>query len=135
EGRGGNQSARPRGEDEARQPRKDEARGHGAERRLRPRRQGPRQISQDDPAETVKRVLVRIEDAIGSLALLVMVVLPLAEIVSRRVFSRGIPASGPIVQHLTLWVGFLGAAIAARDGKVLALAARTFIPPRTPGRS
>ena len=57
-----------------------------------------------------------------------MVVLPLAEIVSRRVFSRGIPGSGPIVQHLTLWVGFLGAAIAARDGKLLALATGTFIP-------
>jgi tripartite ATP-independent transporter DctM subunit len=57
-----------------------------------------------------------------------MVVLPLAEIVSRRMFSRGIPGSGPIVQHLTLWVGFLGAAIAARDGKLLALATGTFIP-------
>jgi C4-dicarboxylate transporter DctM subunit len=57
-----------------------------------------------------------------------MVVLPLAEIVFRRAFGRGIPASGPIVQHLTLWVGFLGAAIAARDGKLLALATGTFIP-------
>ena len=74
------------------------------------------------------RVLARVEDAIGSLALLVMVVLPLAEIVSRRAFSRGIPGSGPIVQHLTLWVGFLGAAIAAREGKLLALATGTFIP-------
>ena len=73
-------------------------------------------------------VLARSEDAIASFALLVMVVLPLAEIVSRRVFSRGIPGSGPIVQHLTLWVGFLGAAIAARDGKLLALATGTFIP-------
>src|SRR5207248_9574928 len=73
-------------------------------------------------------VLARLEDLVASLALLVMVVLPLAEIVSRRVFSRGIPGSGPIVQHLTLWVGFLGAAIAARDGKLLALATGTFIP-------
>jgi tripartite ATP-independent transporter DctM subunit len=73
-------------------------------------------------------VLARIEDAIASLALLVMVVLPLAEIVARRALGRGIPGSGPIVQHLTLWVGFLGAAIAARDGKLLALATGTFIP-------
>lgn len=64
-----------------------------------------------------------------------MVVLPLAEIVSRRVFARGIPGSGPIVQHLTLWVGFLGAAIAARDGKLLALATGTFIPRGTPRRT
>src|SRR5207249_4787922 len=51
-----------------------------------------------------------------------------AEIVFRRAFGRGIPGSGPIVQHLTLWVGFLGAAIAAREGKLLALATGTFIP-------
>ena len=71
----------------------------------------------------------RIEDAFASLALLAMVLLPLSEIVSRRAFGRGIPGSGPIVQHLTLWVGFLGAAIAAREGKLLALATGTFIPP------
>ena len=65
----------------------------------------------------------------AALALLTMVVLPLAEIVARRLFGRGIAGSGPIVQHLTLWVGFLGAAIAARDGKLLALATGAFIPP------
>jgi C4-dicarboxylate transporter DctM subunit len=68
------------------------------------------------------------ENLLAGLALLAMVLLPLAEIVSRRVLGRGIPASFPIVQHLTLWVGFLGAAIAARDGKHLALATGTFIP-------
>jgi len=76
----------------------------------------------------VKRVAAVLEDSVASLALLVMVVLPLLEIVWRRAFGTGIPASGPIVQHLTLWVGFLGAAIAARDGKLLALATGTFIP-------
>jgi len=76
----------------------------------------------------VIRRLAIVEDLTGSLALLVMAVLPIAEIVSRRFFGRGIPASGPVVQHLTLWVGFLGAAIAAREGKLLALATGTFIP-------
>jgi C4-dicarboxylate transporter DctM subunit len=92
-----------------------------------PRASGPDRLR--DSRLRVSAVLGRVEDLIGSLALLVMVLLPLAEIVSRRVFSRGIPGSGPIVQHLTLWVGFLGAAIAARDGKLLALATGTFIPP------
>jgi C4-dicarboxylate transporter DctM subunit len=72
-------------------------------------------------------VLRAAEDLIGSCALLVMVLLPLSEIVARRFFGRGIAGSGPIVQHLTLWVGFLGAAIAAREGKLLALATGTFI--------
>ena len=58
-----------------------------------------------------------------------MVVLPLARDRRRGVLAAAFPASGPIVQHLTLWVGFLGAAIAARDGKLLALATGTFIPP------
>jgi len=75
----------------------------------------------------VKRALDRLEDSFASLALLVMVVLPLSEIIARRFFGRGIPGSGPIVSHLTLWVGFLGAAIAAREGKLLALATGTFL--------
>src|SRR3954453_17166625 len=74
-------------------------------------------------------VLARLEDALGSLALLVMVLLPLSEIVARKAFGRGIPGSGPIVQHLALGLGFLCAAIAAQDGKLLALATGTFIPP------
>ncbi|HMB82362.1 MAG TPA: TRAP transporter large permease subunit, partial [Vicinamibacterales bacterium] len=77
----------------------------------------------------MKRAAAALEDSVASLALLVMVLLPLLEIVWRRAFGTGIPASGPIVQHLTLWVGFLGAAIAAREGKLLALATGTFIPP------
>jgi tripartite ATP-independent transporter DctM subunit len=74
--------------------------------------------------------LTTLEDGIAALALAAMVVLPLAEILSRRVFGVGVPGSGPFVQHLTLWVGFLGAAIAAREGKLLALATGTFVPHR-----
>lgn len=64
----------------------------------------------------------------ASLALGAMALLPLSEIFLRRFFGIGIPGSGPFVQHLTLWVGFLGAAIAARQGKLLALATTSFLP-------
>ena len=47
--------------------------------------------------------------------------------VARAVQDRD-PGSGPFVQHLTLWVGFLGAAIAARDGQLLALATVDVLP-------
>jgi len=57
-----------------------------------------------------------------------MVALPLTEIIVRRVFGVGVPGSGPFVQHLTLWVGFLGAAVAAREGKLLALATGSILP-------
>ncbi len=57
-----------------------------------------------------------------------MAILPLLEIAWRAAFQAGIPGSGPFVQHLTLWVGFLGAALAARQGKLLSLATGAFIP-------
>ncbi len=77
-------------------------------------------------------ILTALEDGIAALALAAMVVLPLAEIIVRRFFGVGIPGSGPFVQHLTLWIGFLGAAIAARDGKLLSLATGAFIPAGRP---
>ena len=76
------------------------------------------------------RLLATVEDGVASLALAAMVALPLLEIVVRRLFGVGVPGSGPFVQHLTLWVGFLGAAIAAREGKLLALATGAAVPAR-----
>jgi tripartite ATP-independent transporter DctM subunit len=78
----------------------------------------------------VIRLLATIEDGVAALALAAMVVLPLLEILVRRVLGVGLPGSGPFVQHLTLWVGFLGAAIAAREGKLLALATGAAVPER-----
>ena len=63
------------------------------------------------------------EDSLSVFALLAMAVLPLLEIALRMFFSTGIPGSAVWVQHLTLWVGFLGAAIAARKGELLSLSA------------
>ena len=76
------------------------------------------------------RLLSTLEDGVAAAALAAMVALPLVEIVVRRVFGVGVPGSGPFVQHLTLWVGFLGAAIAAREGKLLALATGAAVPVR-----
>jgi C4-dicarboxylate transporter, DctM subunit len=78
----------------------------------------------------VIRLLATIEDGVAALALAAMVALPLLEILIRRAFGVGLPGSGPFVQHLTLWVGFLGAAIAAREGKLLALATGAAVPKR-----
>jgi len=59
----------------------------------------------------VSRLLARVEDAVSTVALTAMAVLPLLEVVLRRAVGVGIPGAGPIVQHLVLWVGLLGAAI------------------------
>ena len=57
-----------------------------------------------------------------------MMALPLAEAVLRYLFSTGIPGSASLVQHLTLWVAFLGAAVAGREGKLLSMATGEFLP-------
>ena len=61
------------------------------------------------------------ENGVVSVALFAMVLIPLAESFLRRTFHVGIPASTTIVQHMVLVVGMLGGAIAARDGRLLAL--------------
>ena len=73
------------------------------------------------------RVLHRIEDGLSVFLLGAMVLLPLAEIVVRQV-GTGIPGALPFEQHLTLWIAFLGAALAAREGRLLALATGNLLP-------
>jgi len=48
--------------------------------------------------------------------------------VLRQLFGTGIPGAAPFTSHLTLIVGLVGAAIAAREGKLLALATGTLLP-------
>lgn len=63
----------------------------------------------------------RAEDAFSTALLAGMALLPLLEIAGRRLWRTGIPGSAALVQHATLWVGLLGGAIAARDGRHLSL--------------
>lgn len=86
-------------------------------------------MTQDLPRDRGPAALTRrLEDALAALVVVAMIALPLAEIVARRLLGQGIPGSIPFVQHLTLWVAFVGAAIAARDDRLLALATGTFLP-------
>ena len=55
----------------------------------------------------MSRLAARLEDAFAALLLIAMAAIPICEIVLRRLLGVGIPAAGPIVQHLVLWVGFL----------------------------
>jgi C4-dicarboxylate transporter DctM subunit len=64
---------------------------------------------------------VRIENAVISLVLAALVGLPLLEAVLRRTLHVGISNSASIVQHLTLVVGMMGAAVAARENRMLSL--------------
>lgn len=61
------------------------------------------------------------EEIVLSLVLGAMVLLPLTEILLRGMFRIGIANAATIVQHLVLVVGMLGAMVAARENRLLAL--------------
>ena len=56
-----------------------------------------------------------------------MTVLPIVEIAGRFIAGRGISGSIVLVQHLTLWITMLGAALAARSDRLLALSTQQFL--------
>jgi len=76
----------------------------------------------------MRQIAVRAENLAATLALGGIMLLPLAEIGIRYFYNTGIPGAAPFAQNLTLWVGLLGAAIAAREGKLLTLATGEFLP-------
>ncbi|MCZ4303302.1 TRAP transporter large permease subunit [Zoogloeaceae bacterium G21618-S1] len=64
----------------------------------------------------------KVEDTMLSLVLAAMVLLPVLEIALRSSLSIGIANAAALVQHGALLVGMLGAAVAAREGRLLSLA-------------
>ena len=66
---------------------------------------------------------LRRAENIGNLAILaIMAVLPLIEIVGRKLGGHTLPGAAQYVSMLTLWIGFTGAMLAARDRRHLSLA-------------
>ena len=76
----------------------------------------------------MRAIAVRAENVLAALAMGGLILLPITEVVLRNLFHIVIPGAGPLALNLTLWVGLLGAAIAAREGKLLTLATGEFIP-------
>src|SRR5688572_5953013 len=72
----------------------------------------------------------RFEDLLLATVLSIMVLLPVAEILFRQLGAPGISSSSTIVQHCTLAVSMIGAAIAARRGRLLSIGTTLFLPPR-----
>jgi tripartite ATP-independent transporter DctM subunit len=76
----------------------------------------------------VRALLINAENRIASLALGGIMIIPLAEIASRKFLGAAIPGSSAYASVLTLWLGMLGAGIAAREGRLLTLATGEFLP-------
>ena len=61
--------------------------------------------------------LGRIEKFTLTVMLSVMILLAFIQIILRNVFSSGIAWGDPLVRYLVLWVAFIGASLATREGK------------------
>ena len=78
-------------------------------------------MSEPAAANASRSTPEKVEDFVLALVLAAMMLLPPLEIALRRAVGAGISNSPSIVQHLTLIAGMLGAAIAARDGRLISL--------------
>jgi C4-dicarboxylate transporter DctM subunit len=76
----------------------------------------------------------RIERVLVTFLLVAMIILPAASTVSRRLIGRELPGSAVLAQHITLWVGFLGALLATASGRHLALSTLDLVPDGWPRR-
>ena len=70
----------------------------------------------------------KLENLFSVAILMVMALLPVLEVIGRKFVGRGISGSIPLVEHLTLWIAFLGAMLAARSDRMLALSTVSFLP-------
>ena len=76
----------------------------------------------------------RIEDGFLTLLTFSLVLLAVGEILLRNLFGVTLLWGDPAIRHLVLWAGFVGAAVAARDGRHLRIdAVLRALPPRLRG--
>ena len=61
--------------------------------------------------------LGRVEKFLVVAMLGIMILMAFLQIILRNVFSTGISWGDPLVRYLVLWVGFIGAGVATKEGK------------------
>ncbi len=67
------------------------------------------------------------------MALALMAAIPVAALIGREVFGHAVTGSKPFVEHLTFTVTFLGAALAAGSGQLIAMSTPSLLPKRFAG--
>ena len=65
----------------------------------------------------------RADEALASLALVLMALIPLVEILARPMLGKGVENAPILVQHLGLWMAMCGALAAERHGHLSSLGA------------
>ena len=71
--------------------------------------------------EYIQERLLRLERWIGGLSLLFLLLLALAQVVSRNVFSIGLPVADTLTRYLVLYVTFFGAILALHGQRHISL--------------
>ena len=77
----------------------------------------------------------RLERAAVTVLLLAMIALPAASTLSRRFLGHDLPGASVLAQHITLWVGFLGALLATASERHLGLSTLGILPDGPPRRA
>lgn len=86
----------------------------------------PLSEAQDAKERPAVRFARRAESGFVVVVVLAMAILPSLHVLLRK-FGGGVPAAQVLVQHLTLWVGMLGALLCSRDNKHLSLSTSEFL--------
>ena len=76
----------------------------------------------------IKGIPYRIEEFFCVAALVLLTVLPLAEVVARLVFKSGIPASSSLITHMLLWAGLFCGMICTRNNAHLSISFVQYVP-------
>ncbi len=81
--------------------------------------------------EQVDAFVDRVEQTLISIFLSIMIFIAVLQIVLRNIFATGLTWGDPLVRNLVLWVGFIGAAIATKEGKHISIDVMSqWAPPR-----
>lgn len=75
--------------------------------------------------KSLEKRVVSVEKAILIVFIVLMVFLAFLQVVLRGAFSAGLLWADSFLKHLVLWVGFLGASVAAHEDKQFAMDAAT----------
>jgi TRAP-type C4-dicarboxylate transport system permease small subunit len=79
--------------------------------------------------ERLDETIGRLEKALMVLFLGLMIVTAFAQIALRNFTGVGLPWSESLVRYLVLWVGFIGASLAAREGRHITIEVIKLRPP------
>jgi tripartite ATP-independent transporter DctM subunit len=77
----------------------------------------------------------RLERALVTLLLLVMIALPAAAALVRKISHKELLGASQLAQHITLWIGFLGAVLSTLAGRHLSLSTLDVVRPGWPRRT